>query len=53
MKFKKVRSMHIVSEIKKLRIGKAAGLDHIPITVVRDVGDLAAKTVGNDIQFIL
>ena len=46
MKFKTVSSMHIVSEIKKLRIGKAAGPDNIPITVVRDVGDLVAKPLA-------
>ena len=38
--------MHIVSEIKKLRIGKAAGPDDIPITVVRDVSDLVAKPLA-------
>ena len=46
MKFKTVSSMHIVSEINKLRIGKAAGPDNIPITVVRDVGDLVAKPLA-------
>ena len=46
MKFKTVSSMHIVSEIKKLRIGKAVGPDNIPITVVRDVGDIAAKPLA-------
>ena len=43
MKFKTVSSMRIVNEVKKLRIRKAAGPDNIPITVVRDVGDIAAK----------
>ena len=46
MKFKTVISMHIVREINKLRIGKAAGPDSIPITVVRDVGDLVAKPLA-------
>ena len=46
MKFKTVSSMRIVSEINKLRIGKAAGLDNIPITVVRDVGDVVAKPLA-------
>ena len=44
--FKTVSSMHIVNEINKLRIGKAAGPDNIPITVVRDVGDLVAKPLA-------
>ena len=34
MKFKTVSSMHIVSEIKKLRIGKAAAPNKITIAVV-------------------
>ena len=38
MKFKTVSTMHIVSEIKKLRIRKAAGPDNIPITVVKFPG---------------
>ena len=38
--------MHIVSEMKKLRIAKAASPDNIPITVVRDVGDLATKPLA-------
>ena len=42
-KLKTVSSMHIVNEIKKLRIGRAAGPDNIPITVVRDVGDIVVK----------
>ena len=46
MRFKTVSSMHIVSEIKKLRIGKAAGPDNIPITVVRDMGGLVAKPLA-------
>ena len=46
MQFKTVSSMHIVSEIKKLRIGKAARPDNIPIAVVRDVGDLVAKPLA-------
>ena len=35
--------MHIVNEINKLRIRKAAGPDNILITVVRDVVDLVAN----------
>ena len=46
MKFKTVSSMHTVSKIKKLRIGKAAGPDNIPKTVARDVGDLVAKPLA-------
>ena len=46
MNFKTVSIMHIVNEINKLRIGKAASPDNIPITVVRDVGDLVAKLLA-------
>ena len=45
IKCKTVSSMHIVSEIKNLRIGKAASPDNIPITVVRE-GDLVAKPLA-------
>ena len=43
MKFKTVSSMHIINEMKKLRIGKAAGSDNMPTTVFKDVGDIVAK----------
>ena len=46
MKFKTVSSMHIINEIKKLRIGKAASPDNIPTTVVKDVGDIVAKPLA-------
>ena len=46
MKFRAVTSKHIVNEIKKLRVGEAAGPDNIPTTVVKDVGDIVAKPLA-------
>ena len=46
MKFKTVSSTHTISEVKKLRIGKAVGPHNRHITVVRDLGDLVAKSLA-------
>ena len=46
MKFRTVTSMHILNEINKLGVGKAAGPDNIPTTVVKDVGGIVAKPLA-------
>ena len=46
MKFRIITSMHILNEIKKLGVRKAAGPDTIPTPVVKDVGDILAKTLA-------
>ena len=46
IKFRAVTSKHIVNKIKKLRVGKAAGPDNIPTTVVKDVGGIVAKPLA-------
>ena len=46
MKFKTVSSTHTISEVKKLRIGKAVGPHNRHITVDRDLGDLVAKSLA-------
>ena len=38
--------MHIINEIKKVRIGKAASPDNMPTTVVKDVGSIVAKLLA-------